>query len=242
MRIPSEYKSFEKHFEKQEYNVLTIKSRNSTVLSRWDELTKYPEFNIDYGNHRDVHINTECILRFCLLFYQKNTLNLVQPNFWQRKRICAEMAGLDIDKETNSFSNRVEEMLLGKNKVVNQLIARVLQLSDDINFQEYLTLESVRHRHMTLLLEGVEANSKNSLDLLERVSSRIEIVNNKMLKEDVNTPVKEALYHAVVDADLPTPENIALAKRNNQLDDIVGKGPYEIKYEKIVEGGKRNLK
>jgi hypothetical protein len=105
-----------KYFEKAKYNVLTIKGRNQTVLTRWPELKVFPEFNIDYGTHKEVHLNTECILRFCLMFYQRNTVHLVQPNFWQRKRIIAEWAGFDVDKETNTFSPRLEDVLLGKNQ------------------------------------------------------------------------------------------------------------------------------
>jgi signal recognition particle GTPase len=57
-------------------------------------------------------------------------------------------------------------------------------------------------------------------------------VEETMLKADVNTPIANALYHAVVEANLPTPENIASAKKSEQLEDIIGDGPYKIEYKK----------
>jgi hypothetical protein len=225
-----------KYCSKAKYNALSIKGKNSTVLKRWPELEMYPEFLVDYGTHKDVHLNTECILRFCLIFYQKNTINLVEPNFWKSKRIAAEWAGFEIDPKTGEFSDRLEQVLLGKNRVVNKLIARVLQVSEDILFQQYLTYESVRYRHMLLLQDGDERNSKNSLEVLDRVSESIKKVQEEMLKSDNNTPIKDELYSAVVIATMPTPEVIATAKRQDHMDQVIDKR-YEKTYRKIEDGG-----
>lgn len=226
-----------KHCSEAKYNVLSLKSSKKSVLDVWPELTKYPEFLVDYGNPKGVHLNSECILRFCLIFYQKNSLSLLQPNFWQRKRIAAEWAGFTLDKETGKFSNNLEQVLLGNNAEVNRLIVRVLQLSDDINFQHLMTLETVRDKHMDLLIGGNHKDAKNLLDVIDRVTDKMKVVHEEMLRDDQNTPIASALYHSVVEANLPTPENIAAAKKDGQLDQII-EGPYEIKYRK---GRKKRL-
>ena len=212
------------------YNVLTLKGKNSTVLKRWPELKKFPEFNIDWGTHKGTHLNTESLLRYCMLFYQKHDLRNFIPAFQQQKTQMAIWAGFELDSKTKTFSTSLEDVLMGKNLEVNKLIARVKQLTDDVVYQEFITLESVRYRHMLLLESGDEKNSKTSLDILERVSISLKRLEEEMLKEDIHTPIKDALYHSVVLATLPRPETIAKAKKDGTLVEIIDEGPYDVEY------------
>lgn len=227
---------------KAKYNVLTLKGKNSSVLKRWPELKKFEEFKIDYGNLKDTHLNTESILRYCLLFYQKNDLRNYIPSFQQRKTQMAIWAGFDLDKKTGTFSDRLEQVLMGNNKDVNKLIARVKQLTDDVLYQQFITYESVRHRVMLNLEDGSEKNSKQALEVFETVSKGIVDIGEEMLKDDVHTPIKDALYHSVVLATLPRPETIAKAKKDGTLDEVLDERPYEVDYPGLKVGKTRKLR
>lgn len=227
-----------KIFSKAKYSVVNLKK--VTVLNRYPELKKYPEFNIEYGLHSDVMLNTDIVIRYCLIFYQKNDLHDIEASFMKRKTIAAELAGFERDVKTGRFNTRVEDILLGKNKTVNRLIARVKQLSDDLLFQEAVTYETVRYRHMLLLENGDEKTSKTSLDIIERTSVVLRDILEQMLRDDYNTQIREELYHAVVVASMPTPEAIARAKKDGNLEDLLDK-PYEIEHPTLKMGKIRKL-
>jgi hypothetical protein len=226
--------------EKARYNVLSIKSKNNSVLKRWPELKLFPEFLQDFGTMKDVFLNTESVLRYCLLFYQKNTLNTIIPSYQQRKVQMAVWAGFELDKNKNQFPSRVEDMLLGKTPQVNKLIARVLQLSNDVLYQQMVVYESARHRYMLKLETGDEKNAKNLMEIIDRATDKIQEIQEKILKQDFNTPIKDELYHSVVVATLPTPEAIARAKKEGNIDDLID-APYEIDHPTLKVGGTKKL-
>jgi hypothetical protein len=223
---------------KAKYNVLTIKGKNVKVVNKWPELKKFPEFTRDYGNLKGTNLNTESILRYCLLFYQKNTLRNYIPSFQQQKTQMAIWAGFELDNKTKQFTDRLEQVLLGNNEDVNKLIARVKQLTDDVLYQQFITYESVRARQMLLLESGNESKTKIALEVLETVSDGIRRLEEEMLKEDVHTPIKDALYHSVVLATLPRPETIAQSKKDGTIDEIINEKPYEVDYPGALKYGK----
>jgi len=226
--------------EKARYNVLTIKGRNSSVLRRWPELKLFPEFLQDFGTMKDVFLNTESVLRYCLLFYQKNSINTIIPSYQQRKVQMAIWAGFELDEKTNQFSSRIENMLLGKIPQVNKLIVRVLQISNDVLYQQVVVYESTRHRYMLKLEEGDEKNAKTSMDIIDRTTDKIQEIQEKILKQDFNTPIRDELYHSVVVATLPTPEAIARAKKEGNIEDLID-APYEIAHPTLKIGRTKKL-
>ena len=94
---------------------------------------------------------------------------------------------------------------------------------------------------MMMLEDGSSGRDTVSvLNVIERLSEGMKRLEEEMLKEDIHTPVREALYHTAVMSMLPTPETIAKAKKNETLDKIISK-KYDVNYPGIIEGGRKKL-
>ena len=219
------------------FNVLKLKPE-SKVLRSFSTLKEWPEFNEDYG--KLVLLNNESILRFCLLFYQKSDFHNIDGDIMKRKRIAAEWAGFELDN--GKFPDKLEEILVGGNKHVNLLIVRILRLTSDHLFQQYIVFEETRARLYAKLYEDSRDKGEKTGEILtnvQKLSSLLEDLERQMLKEDRHTLIRDALYSAATKESMPTPEAIAQAKLDGNLDDIIDP-PYNIKNVKF--GGIKKFK
>lgn len=226
----------QKLLSKAKYNVLKLKPQSS-VLRSFKDLKEWPEFMVDY--EKEILLNKESILRFCLLFYQRSDFHNIESDIMKRKRIAAEWAGFDISG--GKFTEKVEDILLGKNTIVNMLIVRVLRLTSNSTFQQYIVFEETRARLYMKLYEdsgGKNESVKDILQNIETLSKKIEEMERSMLKEDRYTLIKDALYTSATKESMPTPEAIAEARKSGTIGDIIDP-PYG--EEHIVYGGKKKL-
>lgn len=220
------------------YNVLKLKPE-SKVLRSFPELKKWPEFNEDYG--KLILLPNENILRLCLLFYQDSEFHNIDSDIMKRKRIAAEWSGFKLEKG-EIFPNKLEEILLGNNTHVNKLIVRILRLTSDHLFQKYIVFEETRARlYMKLYEDSISKNEKTKeiIENIQNLSKILEDIERQMLREDRNTLIREALYSEATKESMPTPENIAEAKRKGTFDNLIDP-PYEIEHIKF--GGIKKFK
>lgn len=227
-----------KLLQSAKYNVLNLKPE-SKVLRSFPKLKEWPEFMEDYG--KIVLLPNENILRFCLLFYQDSDFHNIDSDIMKRKRIAAEWSGFELEKGER-FPDKLEEILLGKNEHVNKLIVRILRLTSDHLFQRYIVFEETRARlYMKLYEDSMTKNEKTKeiIENIQNLSNILEDIERQMLREDRNTLIREALYAEATKESLPTPENIAEAKRKGTFDNLIDP-PYDL--EHIRFGGVKKFK
>lgn len=74
-------------------------------------------------------ITKNLIIRYLNYFYSRELTCFTEryPDFYQRKAECARMAKFNYDPQTLQFSDKVKEMLAGKNQIVNRMMVSFLR-------------------------------------------------------------------------------------------------------------------
>ena len=141
-------------------------------------------------------LDSDQILKYIIYAYDKESeLRDEFPNIHQRKAQAALLAGFKLKK--NRFPELIEEILLGKNRIVNIMVVKYILLSS--NNTDLLSLEIYQSMFIKQSIQTLEtvADAKTYKDVLantETLRKKIgELTNNIFAGEDV-AAIKRELY------------------------------------------------
>lgn len=166
------------------------------------------------------------VLRYIALMYDPaSELRNNIPHLPSRKRICAKMAGFDMDNK--KFAPLIEDMLVGKINRVNGAIVAYCFLSLNIYFVAHAAFQNMYFRAVQDSFESYDKETiKNIQDLQDKL-----IKNEQMIfGGDETNEMRKALYKATSKISLEiNPESIV--KRIEKGDDLNDMNPYPDSYK-----------
>lgn len=187
------------------------------------QLSKYDEFNENY------ELDKTMVNRYIVLMFDMNTsLRLDVRDFWERKRIAAQIAGFKFRPRVKEFEEPVESMLLGNNAAVNNAITKYIMLFGLPEYASLVIFQTMLVFEVQKTLRGTYNNntSKNVDYIHKRISELTDLLYGG--KEAINA--KKALYSKIEkDRRAEKPEDII--KRINDGDDLSDMNPYGESYK-----------
>lgn len=204
-------------FKDMAYPVLSI-PEGKTVLKHFPGLRKFPEFQKRFDPY------TDKIHRYVLLMYTVNILQSL-PNVEERKIEAAKLAGFELNK--GKFDEKTEKLLSCEVSEINDLIIRVCCLDRNEDFAELMVYEQSYYAQLKKLLKPEGAKIKDIRDNAKQFKKDIKELRKILLNQDESPGLIDRLYDYIDGIDLGiSPEEIALAKKNNSLKELIHH-PYE---------------
>lgn len=165
------------------------------------------------------------VIKFIILFYDLNSdVKNYVPEFWERKRICATLAGFKL-KDGKKYSKHVKNFLIGSNIVVNGMIIRYLLL---FNNPDYIELQVASDMYQKQALKAMKLGISAGADSVKKTNENLTILNKKIKETTIlvfggkeSSELEEKLYFEMQRNRLELrPEDIAnVDKDGNKLKD-----------------------
>jgi hypothetical protein len=188
-----------------------------------EQLSKYDEFNEEY------ELDKSMVNRYIVLMFDMNTsLRLDVRDFWERKRVAAQIAGFTLRPRVREFEQPVENMLLGNNAAVNNAITKYIMLFGLPEYASLVIFQTMLVFEVQKTLRGsyTKDTSKNVDYIHKRISELTDLLYGG--KEAINA--RKALYSKIEkDRRAEKPEDII--NRINSGDDLSDMSPYEKDYK-----------
>ena len=188
-----------------------------SVFKIFPELKKYSDFKKSPGPELD----NDMVMLYVFCMYDKsNPYRGKYIDVLKRKVEIAHDVGFTMD-EKGVFSEPVEDMLKGKNKVVNRKIVEFVRIHRSFKYTYLVTIET---SYYNVMLEVMEGATKRIPDL-KNIQEELEETMAELLVEDDNPYIKDAILRYVEEERLQLrPEDIALKLANGEqpvtLDEI----------------------
>jgi ATP-dependent protease Clp ATPase subunit len=183
----------------------------------------YPEFSENLDK-LEKHKNK--VAKFIIIFYDMNSdLRGLIPDFWNRKKICAELVGFKVN-ENGVFPKDIKEFLIGENENVNAMIVRYLLLFNNPDYVELEVATDMYNKQARQALKQkigatpgtIKDINKNLTDLNKKIKETTESVFGG--KE--SSKLEEMLYAFMQRERLKLrPEDIAInSGKDSELDEV----------------------
>jgi len=188
-----------------------------------EQLSKYEEFKEEYG------IDKSKVNRYIVLMFDMNTsLRLDVRDFWERKRISAQIAGFTFKPKLKEFEEPVEKMLLGDNAAVNNAITKYIMLFGLPEYASLVIFQTMLVFEVQKTLRGsyTKDTSKNVDYIHKRISELTDLLYGG--KETINA--KKALY-SKIEKDRRYEKAEDIIERINSGDKLVEANPYGKDYD-----------
>jgi hypothetical protein len=188
-----------------------------TKLSKHKEFTKPIE-----------HIDKLKLCQYIVLMYDMNNDEVrdALPYYPQRKYEVARAVGLTPDK---MVPKKIENMMIGKNKNINEMIVRYLTL---FNNPDLLMLAAYYQIYIGLNKQAFSGEfSKDTITSLDKVNETIRELTERVYGGKDETELRAELYRSIEDQSLGLrPEEVAkkIKERKPLFDD--GFSPYQSDY------------
>lgn len=172
------------------------------------------------------------IFAWIVLLYDINTpLRVEYRDYYDRKIKAGEMVGFKPSKKTGEFTKKVEDIFVGKDAEVNELIVDYILSFSSPDYTQLIMLFILQRQFMYDLLRG--RYDGKTMQMLEKLPSRINEVTGKIYHSGDVIEVEEArkaLYKkAGEDIEKLRPESIAEMLSNKE--DLPGEwSPYGYDY------------
>jgi hypothetical protein len=211
-----------KDFLDQKYNIAGL-TENQTVLAKFPELKKYPEFNEKNPAFNGLKIGVDKIFRYVILMYSDNVIHRLIPEFAHRKREAAIMAGIDMN-ENGKFHGQVEKMMRCEYDSVNDIAVRVMFLNRNTAFTLFCAYNDALFIQVNAL-NSPKSDKEKTKDVIANIEKLKELISKleiELTNEDTNANLLDRLYSFVEGINLGIrPEEIALAKKQGKLKEVL---------------------
>jgi len=216
-----------KDFLDLKYNVAAL-TESQTVLGKFPELKKYPEFSEKTPGFTHIKISVDKMFRYVLLMYTDNIIHRLIPEFAHRKREAALLAGFPVD-DNGKFSGMVEKMLYCEYESVNDVAVRVMFMNKNSDFQLLVLYNDILLNQMREMYkmgkDKKDAKGEKLKEMLQNIQTlkgHIEELKRTLTNGDNNTNLLDKLYSWVEGINLGIrPEEIALGRKQGKLNEII---------------------
>ena len=180
-----------------------------SVFKIFPELKKYSDFKKSPGPELD---NDMVMLYVFCMYDKRNPYRGKYIDVLKRKVEITHDVGFTMD-EKGVFSEPVEDMLKGKNKVVNRKIVEFVRIHRSFKYTYLVTIEA---SYYNVMLEVMAGDTKRIPDL-RNIQEELEDTMADILTEDDNPHIKDAILRYVEEERLQLrPEDVALKLANNE--------------------------
>jgi hypothetical protein len=182
---------------------------DESVFKIFPDLKKYTAFKKSPGPE----LNNDLVMLFIFCMYDKSTPYRSKfPDVLKRKIEIAHDVGFPMD-DKGIFLEPVEDMLKGKNEVVNRKITEFVRIHRSFKYAYLVTIEA---SYYNVMLEVMEGATKRIPDL-RNIQEELETTMAEMLTEDDNPFIKDAVLRYMEEERLMLrPEDIALKQANGE--------------------------
>lgn len=126
-----------------------------------------------------------------------------------RKAECAIQAGFEYDPSNGKFDKRVEDMLDGKNTIINRMIVAFARINYSNTYKIYVTLVDKLDEGMRALRDNPDV-TPDDIAKWEKAADVIERMEEKLLSGDNSKPITAALVKKIEEESLGLrPEDVA---------------------------------
>jgi len=152
-------------------------------------------------------ISRNSIVRYVLFMYDIGTpLRSAIPEVMRRKFYAASLAGFETKK--NKFIKPVEEILVGKDEVVNRAIVEFVVSIHSASYTKLVAFENALQGCLMSMMKG--SLGKNAIDDINSLESEINTLTGKLLQDDKTQFIVDKLYEKIATDKLELrPEDIA---------------------------------
>lgn len=190
------------------YNPTKVPDHTS-VFRVFPELSKFKIFKKSPGPE----ISNDLVMLYIFCMYDQNTpYRAKYTDVLKRKiEICHDV-GFVVDQAGN-FEPPIEDMLRGKNPVINEKIVEYVRIHRSFKYSYLVTIES---SYYDLMLEIVSGETKR-LKELKTIQLELEQTMTDIMNDDDNPFIKDAVLRYMEEERLNLrPEDIALKLLNNE--------------------------
>jgi hypothetical protein len=190
------------------YNPSSV-PEGSSVFKIFPDLKRYAIFKKSPGKELD----NEMVMLYIFCMYDKNTpYRGKYSDVLKRKIEIAHDVGFPLD-DKGIFHDTVEEMMKGKNKIVNMKIMEFDRIHRSFKYTYLVTIES---SYYNVMLEVMEGATKRISDL-RSIQEELEDTMIQILNEDDNPYIREAVLRYMEEERLNLrPEDYALKHFNSK--------------------------
>lgn len=205
-----------KDFDDLKYNVVSV-PKSSTVLEKFPELKKYPEFT--NGKLKNLKASTDKIIRYGFLMFTDNVIHRLIEEIPHRKREAAILAGIDSD-EYGKFAEMYEMLFRCEYALANEIFIRIGRISNNAVFNNIRIYQEARSKEMLKMLDGADSKELKTVhENINRLTEDINRYEKDFLKEDVNDNLLERMYSQIEGVTLGiTPEENAKLKKDGKFE------------------------
>jgi hypothetical protein len=204
----AKYQFHPKEFTQLRYNVEKI-PEGTTVLQFFKELAKIREFKASAGEA----IDNDKVNRYVILMYDsKSPYRSKYHDVLKRKiEIVHDLAFKTLDD--GSFESPVEDMLRGKNEIVNKKIVQFVRMHRSFKYSYLVAIES---SYYNLMLEIIGGDTKK-LSVAKELRDDLESSLLELLNMDNNPYMKDDMLRYIEEERLALrPEDIAKKIQNGE--------------------------
>jgi len=190
--------------------------KNVDLRKRFPDFNDYPEFTTPIrGDFNEV-------IRYIVAVYDRRGLRIYEENLNKRKKIAAELIGWKMTD--GKFRKMHQEIMDGKDRVVNAMIIRFLKLHRSV---EYATLVAYEEAYFNMLSKMMtEDISKSDHETFMKIEQEVIKRSADFFNGDTNKGLQNDLIEAIeLDKLEFRPEDIARKLREGK--EPVDYNPYE---------------
>ena len=181
----------------------------TSVFKIFPELKKYSDFKKSPGPE----LNNDLVMLYIMCMYDKSTpYRGKYTDVLKRKIEIAHDVGFAMD-EKGIFTEPVEDMLKGTNKVVNRKVVEFIRIHRSFKYTYLVTIET---SYYNVMLEVMEGATKRIPDL-KGIQEELEETMVELMNEDDNPYIRDAVLRYMEEDRLQLrPEDIAIKLSNDE--------------------------
>ncbi len=157
-------------------------------------LEKFPEFKV----HISKHISRATVIRYIIMMYDFNTeMPEYFPDYMVRKREVARISGFKL-RDGDRFREEVEDILIGENQQVNDMIVRYVKLFENPDYVTYVSYWSMLNAEVVKSLAANDAKEVKIIrENIDKLRQTIGELSREIFKGDDSKSLRRALYRGM---------------------------------------------
>ena len=181
-------------------------ANNADLKKHFPNLSLYPEFNMDLKP-----LPPNKVIRYVMYMYDKGSPVIQKiDSIYKQKIEAAKLAGFKT-KASGTFSNAVDEMMVGYNHKVNHMIVRYLRLMRDEEFMQFRIYKEKLYSSLQKMQDTDDPSTLSKIIAVNKsLTAVIDNIKVEFFQSGDAQQLIEVLYEQAEFEDLElTPEHIA---------------------------------
>jgi hypothetical protein len=154
------------------------------MLDHYKDLKQFPALHWEHG------VDCDKALRYCINLIDEESPIYSVTDVENRVKMAAQLAGFAVQRKNKSFGEPVENMMLGLDDKVNEMMFTIMGIYNSILFELWYSSKLSMHYLMKSL--RTPPKDLNSKQLTEEAKTRVQIEQqlNSMVSEQLTREAK----------------------------------------------------